>query len=86
MRHSLIVASFFLALVLAMLGGCQGLPKNVADCPTTPTTPFEYPADTYYTAQPHWYQEEIDTAFQMGGNYAQQPYSVWLDEVNLLAN
>lgn len=45
-----------------------------------------YTVDTYYTAQPHWYQEEIDVAFQMDGNYAQQTYSVWLDEVNLLAN
>ena len=45
----------------------------------------DYTVDTYYTAQPNWTQEEIDVAFQMDGNYAQQPYSVWLDEVNLLA-
>ncbi len=45
-----------------------------------------YAVDTYYTAQPNWYQEEIDIAFQMDGNYAQQPYNVWLDEVNLFAN
>ena len=45
-----------------------------------------YTVDTYYTAQPNWFQEEIDIAFQMDGNYQQQPYSVWLDEVNLLAN
>ncbi len=45
-----------------------------------------YPVDTYCTAQPNWYQEEIDVAFQMDGNYAQQPYNVWLDEVNLFAN
>jgi len=45
-----------------------------------------YDLDTYYTAQPNWTQEEIDIAFQMDKNYAQQPYSVWLDEVNLLAN
>ena len=32
-----------------------------------------YDVDTYYTAQPNWYQEEIDIAFQMDGNYAQQP-------------
>lgn len=42
-----------------------------------------YNIDTYYTAQPNWYQEEIDVAFQMDGNYAQQPYDVWLDEVTL---
>ena len=45
-----------------------------------------YAVDVYYTAQPNWFQEEIDIAFQMDGNYAQQPYSVWLDEVNLLAH
>ncbi|HEV3512531.1 MAG TPA: Ig-like domain-containing protein [Candidatus Sulfotelmatobacter sp.] len=45
-----------------------------------------YTVDTYYTAQPNWYQEEIDVAFQMDGNWEQQPYTVWLDEVNLLAN
>ena len=45
-----------------------------------------YTVDTYYTAQPHWYQEEIDVAFQMDGNWEQQPYTVWLDEVNLLTN
>jgi hypothetical protein len=44
-----------------------------------------YDVDTYYTAQPDWFQEEIDIAFQMDGNYKQQPYNVWLDEVNLLA-
>ncbi len=45
-----------------------------------------YTVDTYYTAQPNWYQEEIDVAFQMDGNYAQQPFKVWLDEVSLFAN
>ena len=44
-----------------------------------------YDIDTYYTAQPNWYQEEIDFAFQMDGNYKQQPYKVWLDEVSLNA-
>jgi hypothetical protein len=42
-----------------------------------------YTVDKYYTAQPNWYQEEIDVAFQMDGNYKQQPYNVWLDEVEL---
>lgn len=44
-----------------------------------------YNVDTYYTAQPNWTQEEIDIAFQMDGNYAQQPYTVWLDKVNLFS-
>lgn len=45
-----------------------------------------YTVDTYYTAQPNWTQEEIDIAFQMDGNYKQQPYDVWLDEVNLFTS
>lgn len=44
-----------------------------------------YDVDTYYTAQSNWYADEIDIAFQMDGNYAQQPYNVWLDNVTLNA-
>ena len=44
-----------------------------------------YNVDTYYTAQPNWTQEEIDIAFQMDGNWDQQPYTVWLDRVNLFS-
>ena len=29
--------------------------------------------------------ESVDVAFQMDGNYAQQPYNVWLDNVALTA-
>jgi len=34
-----IVAGIVLALVLGALAGCQGLPKNVANCPITPNPP-----------------------------------------------
>lgn len=44
-----------------------------------------YNIDTYYPNQPDWTLEEIDVAFQMDGNYKQEPYDVWLDEVNLTA-
>jgi hypothetical protein len=44
-----------------------------------------YPVDTYYPNQPDWTLEEIDVAFQMDGNYKQEPYNVWLDEVKLTA-
>jgi hypothetical protein len=44
-----------------------------------------YSIDTYYTAQPKWNEEGIDTAFQVDGNYKQQPYNIWLDEVRLSA-
>jgi hypothetical protein len=39
-----------------------------------------YAIDTCYTAEQKWYAEEVDIAFQIDGNYKQQPYSVWLDE------
>lgn len=44
-----------------------------------------YDVDTYFTAQSNWYADEIDIAFQMDGNYQQQPYNVWLDNVTLNA-
>ena len=34
-----VVAGLSLALILGTLEACQGLPKNVANCPTTPTAP-----------------------------------------------
>lgn len=45
-----------------------------------------YNVDTYFSNQPDWTLEEIDVAFQMDGNYEEEPYNVWLDEVNLTAN
>jgi len=45
-----------------------------------------YNVDTYYPNQPDWTLEEIDVAFQMDGNYKQEPYNVWLDQVTLTAN
>jgi hypothetical protein len=42
-----------------------------------------YNVDTYYTAQSNWFADEIDVAFQMDGNWEQQPYNVWLDQVTL---
>jgi hypothetical protein len=45
----------------------------------------QYDVNAYYTAQPNWYQEEIDIAFQLDGNYEQEPYNVWLDQVTLNA-
>jgi hypothetical protein len=44
-----------------------------------------YDLDTYYTAQSNWYADEIDIAFQMDGNWEQEPYNVWLDNVTLNA-
>jgi len=44
-----------------------------------------YPLDLYYSYEPQWVMESVDVAFQMDGNYAQQPYNVWLDNVTLTA-
>lgn len=42
-----------------------------------------YPLDLYKSNEPHWPMENITVAFQMDGDYAQQPYNVWLDNVTL---
>lgn len=44
-----------------------------------------YNIDTSYSNQPDWTLEEIDVAFQMDGNFKQEPFNVWLDQVNLTA-
>ncbi|HUA16917.1 MAG TPA: hypothetical protein VMG31_16605 [Verrucomicrobiae bacterium] len=44
-----------------------------------------YTIDQYFTAQSKWYADEIDVAFQMDGNFEQEPYNVWLDQVTLNA-
>lgn len=38
-QHVNHVSCILLAMILGVLAGCQGLPKNVANCPTTPTAP-----------------------------------------------
>jgi hypothetical protein len=40
----------------------------------------------FFQPQPQWTLEDIDVAFQMDGNFQQQPYTVWLDKVTLQAN
>jgi hypothetical protein len=42
-----------------------------------------YPVDQYQSYQEVWDMEDINVAFQMDGDYAQQPYNVWLDNVTL---
>lgn len=44
-----------------------------------------YTIDRYYTAESKWYADEIDVAFQMDGNWEQEPYNVWLDNITLSA-
>jgi hypothetical protein len=43
----------------------------------------DYPLDLYYGAQKNWPMGGINVAFQMDGNYKQEPYNVWLDQVSL---
>ena len=45
----------------------------------------KYPLDLHYSNEADWTMESIDVAFQMDGNYGQQPYNVWLDNVTLNA-
>lgn len=44
-----------------------------------------YPVDQYQHNESVWPMESIDVAFQMDGDYAQEPYNVWLDNVTLYA-
>ncbi|HET9695525.1 MAG TPA: hypothetical protein VFP40_01580 [Terriglobales bacterium] len=45
-----------------------------------------YPLDLFYSNEPKWVMESVDVAFQMDGNFAQQPYNMWLDKVTLKAS
>jgi hypothetical protein len=40
----------------------------------------------FFQPQANWTLEDINVAFQMDGNFAQQPYTVWLDQVTLTAS
>lgn len=42
-----------------------------------------YPLDLYKANESYWPIENITGAFQMDGDYAQQPYNVWLDKATL---
>jgi hypothetical protein len=39
--------------------------------------------DKYYNPQPHYSGSDLNVAFQMDGDYRQDPYSVWLDNFTL---
>ncbi len=39
--------------------------------------------DKYYNPQPDYAGSDVNVAFQMDGDYRQDPYSVWLDNVSL---
>ena len=39
--------------------------------------------DKYYNPQPHYAGSDVNVAFQMDGDYRQDPYSVWLDNFTL---
>ena len=40
-QRILLIGTVMLAVILAVMGGCSGLPKNVANCPITPTPPSD---------------------------------------------
>ncbi len=41
------------------------------------------PVNKYYNPQPNYRGSDVNVAFQMDGDYRQDPYSVWLDNVSL---
>jgi hypothetical protein len=41
------------------------------------------PVDKYYNPQHGWQGTDVNVAFQLDGDYRQDPYSVWLDNVSL---
>jgi len=43
------------------------------------------PVDKYYNPQQQWPGADLNVAFQMDGDYRQDPYTVWLDNVSLSA-
>jgi hypothetical protein len=42
--------------------------------------------DQFFQPQTNWTLEDINVAFQMDGDFEQDPYNVWLDEVTLQVN
>jgi len=43
-----------------------------------------YPVDVYLDAQPNYGGSDINVAFQMDGDYRQDSYGVWLNQMSLL--
>jgi hypothetical protein len=41
------------------------------------------PVDAFFAPQQKWTLEDINIAFQMDGDFRQDPYNVWLDEMTL---
>jgi hypothetical protein len=41
------------------------------------------PIDAYFPLQPNYVGDGVNVAFQMDGDYRQNPYNVWLDNVTL---
>ena len=42
-----------------------------------------YTVDKYYKPQQNYNGDDVNVAFQLDGDYRQDPYSVWLDNVSL---
>jgi hypothetical protein len=41
------------------------------------------PVDIFRNPQTHWNSDDLNVAFQMDGDFKQDPYNVWLDQVSL---
>lgn len=44
-----------------------------------------FPLNLFFSNQPTWTMQDIDIAFQMDGDFRQDPYNIWLDNVSLTA-
>lgn len=44
----------------------------------------EYPVDIWLSAQSNWSWEELNVAVQLDGNFQQQPYEAWIDNMKLV--
>jgi hypothetical protein len=43
------------------------------------------PVNLQLGRQPYWTGSDIDVAVQLDGNFQQDPYSIWVDNVSLTA-
>ena len=48
----------------------------------SPSTTMSAQVDKYFNPQHGWHGNDANVAFQMDGDYRQDPYSVWLDNVS----
>jgi methyl coenzyme M reductase subunit C-like uncharacterized protein (methanogenesis marker protein 7) len=89
----LLPTQFALIAIGGKLLGGHGLASSVANCPVTPqapvinsiATPAPEPPKAALCPFPTSVSNPAPVAFQLDGNWAQEPYDAWLDNVTLSA-